>query len=148
MDWFEDGDCVVSQVEGDNELSVHILRDSSVESCSESQHLFIIVNVLEEISLWLIWKKLVNITEGVNFITKSIVRWDLKSLRFSGLGVFNVSNLEMLSELCLEVILCEFIYSIYPKYSTEGFNGSSWYYLITSQVIIPDEVLSWLVHSE
>lgn len=56
LSWLEDGNSVVSKVEGDDESSVEIFGNSSVKLGGESQDLFVVVNVLEEISLWLVWQ--------------------------------------------------------------------------------------------
>lgn len=63
LSWLEDGDGVVGQVEGDDESSVEIFWDSSVELGSESQNLLVVVNVFEEVSLWLVWQELEHISE-------------------------------------------------------------------------------------
>ena len=62
LSWLEDGDGVISQVEGDNESSVDVLWDLGVESGGISQYLLVVVYVLEEVDLWLLWNQVVHIT--------------------------------------------------------------------------------------
>lgn len=63
MSWLEDLDGIIREEEADNESSIKVFRDSSVESSSESEDFLIVVDVLEEVSLWLVWQKFVNISE-------------------------------------------------------------------------------------
>ena len=50
----EDRNCVISEVERDDESSVHVLGNLRIESCSVSKDLFIVVHVFEEINFWLL----------------------------------------------------------------------------------------------
>lgn len=61
--WLEDLDGIIGKEEANNESSVDIFRNSSIESCSESEHFLIIIDVLKEVSLWLVWKKFVYVTK-------------------------------------------------------------------------------------
>lgn len=77
LSWFEDGDGVVGQVEGDNESSVNVLWDFGVESGGVSQYLLVVVDVLEEINLWFLWNQVVHVTKGVDLITEAVMSWHL-----------------------------------------------------------------------
>ena len=59
---FEDGDGVIGEVEGDNESAVDVFGDLGVESRGESEHLFVVVHIFEEVSLWLVGKKFENVS--------------------------------------------------------------------------------------
>jgi len=77
----------------------------SIEFRCESENLAIIVNVFEEIFLWLLWDKFMNITQGVFLCSKAIVWW-LNDLWW--LWVFlirNASSVEMSSVLLFVVAL-------------------------------------------
>jgi hypothetical protein len=62
LGWLEDGDGVVSEVEGNNESAVDVLRNLGVEARGESQHFLVVVNVLEEVALGLVWEKFENVS--------------------------------------------------------------------------------------
>jgi len=146
LSWLKDGDGVIRQIEGDNESSVNIFWDTCVESSSESKDLLVIVHVFEEISLGLVWQKFVDIAEGVDLITKAIVRRDLKRLGFTRLRVFNASNIKELVVLGFIELMSEFIYSCDSKNSAKSINGSLGFDFITSQVIVSNKVLTRLVY--
>lgn len=148
LHWFEYWNSVVWEVERYDEASVHVFRNSCVEPGSESQHFFIVVNILEEVPLWFLRKQLVNVTEGINFVSKSIVRRDLDGLGLSRLRELNLSKFKMLAVLRLVEILSELVHSVDSEYSTKCIDDTSWLNFITSQVIISDKVLSWLVDCE
>ena len=56
LSWLEDLNGIVTQEETDDESSVDILWNAGVESGGEAEYFLIVVNVLEEVSLWLVWK--------------------------------------------------------------------------------------------
>lgn len=146
MSWFEDGDGVIRQVEGDNESSVNIFRNTCIESSSESEDLLVIVYIFEEISFGLVWQKFVDITERVDLITKAIVRRDLKRLGFTRFRVLNASNIKELVVLGFIELMSEFIYSSDSENSTESINSSLGFDFIASQIVISNEVLTRLVY--
>ena len=76
------------------------------------------------------------------------MRRNLERLWVSWLRVLDLAYLEMFLELSLEVTLSEFIDSIDSEYSSKGIDNSAWFDFIASQVIVPNKVLSWLVHSK
>lgn len=129
--WLKDWKSVVGQEEWNNKSSVNIFWDSSVESGCESENLFVIVYILEEVSLWLFRQQFVDVSEGVCFISKSVMGWDLKWLGFSRLGVFNSAQVEELVVLWFIEALSEFIDSGDSELSAEGINCTTWFYLIT-----------------
>ena len=86
LSWLEDRDSVISQVEGDDEPSVHIFWHLGVESSGKSQNLLIVVNVLEEINLWLLWNEIIHIAKRINFVSETVVWWDLYDNGISGLN--------------------------------------------------------------
>jgi len=62
LSWLKDGDGVISQVEWDDESSINIFWNLSVESSSVSEDLLVIINIFEEVNLWLLWNKVVYVT--------------------------------------------------------------------------------------
>ena len=50
----EDLDGIIAQEEADDEPPVNILWDAGVEPGGETQHLLVVVDVLEEVTLWLV----------------------------------------------------------------------------------------------
>lgn len=109
LSWLKNRDGVVSQVEGNDEPSVNILWDFGVESSSESQDLLIVIDVLEEINLWLLWDKVVDITERVDFVSEAVVWWNLDNDGISWLNWHDVTHWELSSISIEEVILGEFV---------------------------------------
>ena len=118
LSWLENGDGVIGQVEGDNEPSVNILWDFGVESCGESQDLLIIVHVFKEINLGLLWDKIIDVTEGINFVTETIVWWDLNNDGVSWLHWHDIAQWEMLLISSEEIILGVFVDSCNLEAST------------------------------
>lgn len=83
LSWLENGDGVVSQVERDNESPVKVLRHSSVELGSESEDFLVVVDVLEEVSLGLVWQQLEDVSQRVDLVSESVVRRDYYGYVFS-----------------------------------------------------------------
>lgn len=148
LGWLEDRDGVVREIESNNESSIDIFWCSCVESSSETEDLFVVIHVLEEVTFWLIWEELENITQGVNFISETVVGWDLDGLRISGFRVFNLSDFEVLSILGFVEVMSELINSVNSKLPSKSINNSTSFDFIASQVIVANEVLTWLVHCE
>ena len=148
LSWLKDRDGVVSQIEGDNEPSVNILWDFGVESSSESQDLLIVINVLEEINLWLLWDKVIDVAEGIDFVSETVVWWHLNDDSVSWFNWLNVAHWEVLSVSLKEVVLGEFINTLDLEASSVGNQVSLEFDLIAGQVSVSNELLSWLIHVE
>ena len=145
---FKDRYGIVGQVERQDEASIQILRDASVESGCESEHLLVVVYILEEVTLGLIRQEFVDVSEGVNFVSKSVVGRDKERLWLTRLGVFNTTNVEELVVLFFIELACEFIHSCYSEHSAKSINSSLGLNLITSKVVVTNEVLAWLIDCE
>ena len=145
---FKDRYGIVGQVERQDEASIQILRDASVESGCESEHLLVVVYILEEVTFRLIRQEFVDVSEGVNFVTESVVGRDKERLWLTRLGVFNTTNVEELVVLFFIELACEFIHSCYSEHSTKSINSSLGFNLITSKVVVTNEVLTWLIDCE
>ena len=145
---FKDRYGIVGQVERQDEASIQILRDASVESGCESEHLLVVVYILEEVTLGLIRQEFVDVSEGVNFVTESVVGRDKERLWLTRLGVFNTTNVEELVVLFFIELACEFIHSCYSEHSAKSINSSLGLNLITSKVVVTNEVLAWLIDCE
>lgn len=148
LGWLEDRDGVVGEVKRNHEAAVHVLGHARVEARSEPQDLLVVVHVLEEVSLGLVRHQLVHVAEGVHLVSKPVVGRDLDGLGLSGLGLLDASDFEVLSLLSLVESLSEFVDSLDSEDSSEGVNDSAGLNLVPCQVVVADEVLAWLVHSE
>jgi hypothetical protein len=71
---------------------------------------------------------------------------NLDGLWLSGLGEFNISNLEVLAVLGLIEIMSELIYTVNSELSAECIDNATSFDFITCQVVIANEVLTWLIH--
>ena len=148
LSWLKDGDGIISEIEGDNESSVDIFRDFSVESSSISEDLLIVINVLEEINLWFLGDKLVDVTEGINFITETIMWWNLHDNWVSWLWLLNVSKWEVSLMLGQVVVLGELVNTMDVEHSSVGNKRSIELNFIAGEISVSDELLSWLVYLE
>ena len=148
LSWLKDRDGVVSQVERNDEPSVNIFWDFGVESGGESQNLLIVINVLEEINLWLLWDEIVDITEGVNFVSETIVWWNLDNDGISWLNWHDVTQCEVLSISLEEIVLGEFVDSLNLEASAISNQVSLEINLVACQISVTNELLSWLIHIE
>jgi hypothetical protein len=146
--WLKDRYSIISQEELDNEFPINILRDACVEASSITKNLLVIVNVFEEVSLRFVWEELEYVAEGVDLVTKSIVWRNNQWLRFAWLWELNTTQLKVLPKLGLHILLSELIHTRYSEFSPVGIDNSTGLDLITSQVVITDVVLTWLVHGE
>ena len=148
LGWLVDGDAVIAQVEGDDEASVNVLWHTGVKSCSESQDVLIVVHSLEEVDLGLLWDETVHLSKGINLVSKSVVRrlLDLSLLWYIWQG--NVSKWEIIS-ICLAVpSLGELINTFNLIDSSIGIDVANWSDFISSHIVVSNELLAWLVHSE
>ena len=148
LSWLKDRDGVVSQVERNDEPSVNIFWDFGVESSGESQNLLIVINVLEEINLWLLWDEIIDITEGVNFVSETVVWWNLDNDGISWLNWHDVTQCEVLSISLEEIVLGEFVDTLNLEASAISNQVSLEINLVACQISITNELLSWLIHIE
>ena len=148
LSWLKDRDGVVSQIERDDEPSVNILWDFGVESSGESQDLLIVINVLEEINLWLLWDQVIDVAEGIDLVSETVVWWHLNNDSVSWFHWLNVTHWEVLSVSLEEIVLGELINTLDLEASSVGNQVSLEINLIAGQVSVSDELLSWLIHVE
>ena len=148
LSWLKDRDGVVSQVERNDEPSVNIFWDFGVESGGESQNLLIVIDVLEEINLWLLWDEIIDITEGVNFISETVVWWNLDNDGISWLNWHDVTQCEVLSISLEEIVLGEFVDTLNLEASAISNQVSLEINLVACQISVTNELLSWLIHIE
>ena len=139
LGWLEDGDCIVTEVVGDNESSVDVFWNSCVESSGVSQDLLVVVDVLEEVNLWLLGNKVVDIAEGVDFISETVVRWNLNTNLLPGLWLFNIIDWEVSSMLLKVVVLGEFIDSTNIESSSVCYQWFVQKDLVAGKVSVSDE---------
>ena len=144
----EDRDGLVRKVVGDDESAVNILWNTSVESGCVSQDLFVVINVLEEVNLWLLWDQVVDVTKGVNLVSESIVWWNLSWDFAWGSWFFNFSEWEVTSESLEVVVLGEFVNTDDVENSSVGNQWGVSVDFVAGEISVTDEGLSWLVDSE
>lgn len=143
-----DRKAVVGQVEGNNEASVHILRNASVEASGVTEDLLVVIDALEEVALWLVGHKFVNVTKGVNFISESVVGRNLDGLGFAGFREFNLAHVEVHVVLVLIELLSVLIDTSDTENSAESVDLTARGDFITSQVVVTNHVLSRLVNAK
>lgn len=148
LSWFEDGDGVVSKVEGDNESSVNVLWYFRVESGGISQYLLIVVYVLEEVDLWLLGDQVVHVTKGVDLVAETVVSWHLNNNCISGFWLLDVAKWHVSVEPGEEIVLRKFIYAFNSEDSTVSNKFPLEFYLIASEVSISNELLTGLIDGE
>lgn len=120
LSWLKDRDSVISQVERNNEASLKVLRNASVESSNETKDLVSVINVLEEVSFRFLRDKSINVTKGIIFSTKSVIRRNYEGLSLSWFRLFNVTKFKVLSEFGLIEFLCKFIDTEDAEDATKG----------------------------
>ena len=148
LGWLVDGDAVIAQVERDDEASVNVLWHTGVKSCSESQDVLIVVHSLEEVDLGLLWDETVHLSKGINLVSKSIVG---RLLHLNLLGDFrdgDSANRELVAVLLGIPVGSELIDSLDHIDSAIGIDVALWSDLVSSHIVVSNELLSWLVHIE
>jgi len=148
LSWFEDGDGVVSQVEGDDESSVDVLGDFRVESGRVSQYLLVVVHVLEEVDLGLLWNEVIHVTKRVDLVTETVVSWHLHHNCISWFWLLDVAHWHVSVESRQEIVLRKFIYAFNLEDSTVSDKFSFVFNLVASKVSVSDELLTRLVDGE
>lgn len=144
----EDGNGVISQVEGNDEASVDVFRHAGVELGSVSQDFLVVVHVLEEVSFGLFGKQLEHVTQRVHFVSEAVVGRNLNRPGLSGPWELNSAKFEVFLVLLLVEVLGELVHSLNSEHSPVSFNCTAGLDLVACQVIISNEVLSGLVHCE
>jgi len=124
------GDRVICKEERDNETAVYILRDLGVKFGDITKNSFVIVNVLEEISLWFLRKELIDVPKGIYFVSKTVVRRNLSHGCLTWLRIFDLSKVEMTTKLSLVELLSELINTLNMEVSSVSMNITAWLYLI------------------
>jgi hypothetical protein len=148
LSWLENRDGVVSQVERDDEPSVNILWHLGVESSCESQNLFIVINIFEEINLWLLGDEVIDVSERVNLITEAVMWWNLNDDSVSWSHWHDVAHWEMFAVSLEEVVLGECVHSFDLEASSVSDKISIVVDLITCQISVTNELLTWLIYCE
>jgi len=140
-----DSNGVISEVERNDEATVEVLGNSSVELGGETQDSLIVVHGLEEVFLWSLRDELVHLTKTVLLVAEAIVG---RLNRLDGLGrscELNLTEREFIAILGSVVGLSELIdtgHHIDAAVSVDiGCGGD----LVASQVVVTDEALAWLV---
>lgn len=148
LSWLKDRNGIVSKIEGNDESPVHILWHFCIESGGISENFLVIVHIFEEVDFWLLWNQIIYVSERVDFVTESVVRWDLNDNSLSGLWLLNLSNWEVSVVLSEVVILCELVDTLDGEgsaVSNKRFLESN---LIAGEVSVSNEGLSWLIDGE
>ena len=143
-----DANRVISQVEGDDESTVDVLRHASVELGCHAQDLLVVVHGLEEINLRSLGHKLVHLTEGITLLSESIVGRDLGSHGLGRLSELNVAKRVGVTVSGLVELLGEGIDTGDDVDLAVGGDVRLRGDLVTGQVVVADEGLTWLVDIE
>jgi hypothetical protein len=144
----EDGDCVISKVERDDEPPVNILGNLGVEASSVSQDLLVVVDVLEEINLGLLRYKIIHITKRVDFVTETVMRRNLHNHGTSVSGLLDVSKRELASVLAEVVILSSLVDTANSEHSAVCCQGLAKADLVAREISVSNESLTGLVDIE
>jgi hypothetical protein len=148
LSWFEDGDGIIGQIERNDKSTVNVLWDFSVESSSISENLFVIINIFKEIYLRFFSNKLIDVTERIDLVTKTVVWWNLNYNWVSGFWLFDVTEWEMSLVSAQIVVLSEFVDTVDIENSSIGYKRLVKTYLVTGEVSVTDEFMSRLVDLE
>lgn len=148
LSWLKDRDGVISEVEGDNEPPVNVLGNLGVEPGGESQDLLVVVHVLEEVDLWLLRDKVIDVAQRVYLVTETVVRWHLDDNCLSWLHWHDVADWEVPVISVQEVVLGELVDSLDSEDSAVGDEVPVELDLIAGEISVTDELLTWLIHSE
>jgi hypothetical protein len=141
-----DGDGVISEVERDDEAAVKVLRNASVETGSESEDVFVVVEVLEEVRLGSVGNELVDVAEGVLLSShQAVVRRDLWGLGFSWARGVLFTQFKVTIVLFLVVLLGVLVGSVNSHNVTKCVDDTSGEDLVTSEVVVSDEGLTGLL---
>lgn len=143
-----DGDAVVREVERDDESPVDVLWHSRVKPRSESQNVLVVVNSLEEVNLWLLWDETVHLSEGINLISKSIVGRLLHLDLFGDVWFSDAAYWELVAILLGIPAGSEVVDSLDHIDSAIGIDVTLRGDLVSSHIVVSNELLSWLVHIE
>ena len=143
-----DADAVVRQVEGDNETTVLILVDASVETSGESEDLGAVVHDLEEVNLLGLGLESVLLTQGVLVVAEAIVGRHLTGNGIRNSRLSNATAREVVTVVFAIEALSEGVDArdlIHAAVSVDvGLGGD----LVAGQVVVANLVLAWLVDSE
>ena len=148
MSWLEDGDGIISQIERNDKSTVNVLWDFSVESSSISENLFVIINIFKEVYLGFFSDKLIDVTERIDFVSKTVVWWNLNYNRVSGFWLFDVTEWEMSLVSAQIVILSEFVDPVDIENSSISYKRLVKTYLVTGKISVTDEFMSRLIDLE
>jgi hypothetical protein len=143
--WLVDRDAVVAQVERDDEAALDIFRDSRVKSGSVAKHFLVIVNRLEEIALGFLGDQVVDVAEGVDLISKSVIG---RNLSLGGLGNWrhlSFADGEVSTVFLGEERLSEAIDTMDVKGAAKRDDWLPGVNFIASQVIVSNKAEAWLV---
>ena len=141
-----DANVVIGQVEGDDESTVDVLRHASVELGGEAEDLLVVVHGLEEVNLGLLWDELVHLSEGVLLVTETVIGWSDWLHGLSWLLELHLAERELVAILLSVVLLGEGVDTVDHVDAAVGVDVGGWGDLVASQVVVTDEVLTWLIH--
>lgn len=145
LGWLENGNGVVRQVEGNDELSALVFWYLSVEFGCKPEDLLVVVNVLEEVCFWLVGDQLVDVAKGIVFISEAVVGWDLLFNVGPWFWLFNLGQFEVVTIGFLVKLLGCCVHTSNLVTCSVGCDVHSWLDFVASQVVITYKVLSWLV---
>jgi len=107
-----DANVVISQVEGNDEPTVNILRHASVELGRETQDLLVVVHSLEEVTLGLLRDQLVHLSKRVLLVSEPVIGGSLWRNRLGWLLELYLTERELVSVLLLVVLLSHRVHAV------------------------------------
>jgi len=140
-----DRDAVVRQVERDDEAAVHVFRHTRVEARVVAEDLLVIVYRLEEVAFGLLWHQVMNITERVDLVSKTVIWRNLALSGLRGLRHLHTRDLEVAVEGPGVVGLGGGVHTQDLVVAAVGSDALLGENLVAGQVVVADEVEAGLV---
>lgn len=141
-----DRNAVIAQVERDDEAAVNVLGHTSVEACCVPKDLLVVVNALEEITFGLLGYQVVDVAEGVDFLTETVVRGDLANNWLSGLWHLDATQREHTAVLLVEEVLGVNVDSVDVEGTTKGNDFTVRHDFVAGHVVVSDEGKTGLLY--
>lgn len=144
--WLVDRNGVISEVERDNKAAVNILWHTGIEPGGETQDVLVVIDGLEEINLWLLWYEAVHLSQGIDFVSETVVGWllDLNLLWYC--WKLNFTEWELSAVVHSIPLLGEFIDTLNHVKTSIGVDVALWSNFVGGKIVITNEILAWLVH--
>lgn len=144
--WLVNADAVVGQVERDDEAAVDVLWYAGVEAGVVAADLLVVVDTLEKVTLWLLGYQVVNVAEGINLTSETVIGWDLALSWLWCLWHLNAADGEVSIEVLGKELLGVWVNTEDHVGTSKSVNWLIGVDLVAGQVVVADKVQSWLVN--